>query len=119
MEKRTLHEDVMWLKRNVADVLMKEGIFKFVFFCENISIFHSGEDEYYAEWAEEVQEENGWIVLLNIRQHIEEEMLEARLQQYMYFGENYNDINWQTQKPAIVFSIIDAMVNGRIQRLSE
>jgi hypothetical protein len=34
--------------------------------------FHaSGDEDYYAEWAEEVQEDGGWIALLNTRQHME------------------------------------------------
>ncbi|MBP6827129.1 MAG: hypothetical protein KA165_11275 [Saprospiraceae bacterium] len=114
----TLHNDVMFLKRNVVDPLFKHGINKFVFFCDNVLNFHaSNDDDYYAEWAEEVHEEGGWIALLNIRQHIAEEMYDARLQRYIHFGDEYNDINWRTQKPLIVFQIIDAMVNGRLRRL--
>ena len=75
--------------------------------------------DYDADWAEEVHEEGGWIALINTRQHVLEEMHDARLQQYVHFGEEYNDINWRTQKPLIVFQIIDAMVNGRLRRLGE
>ena len=116
----TLHNDIMYLKRNVVDLLMKKDIVKFVFFCENVLNFHaSPDDDYYAEWSEEITEEGGWIALLNTRQHVIEEMHDARLQLYAHFGEDYNDINWRSQKPQVVCSIIDAMVNGRIQRLAE
>jgi len=116
----TLHNDVMYLKREVVDPLMLQGITKFVFFCENVLNFHAAaEDDYYAEWAEEVREEGGWIALINLRSHVEEEMHEARLQLYAYFGEDYNDIYWQPQKPQIVFSILNALVEGRIRRLGE
>jgi len=116
----TLHNDIMYLKRNVADLLFKKGITKFVFFCENVLNFHaSPDDDYYAEWSEEITEEGGWIAFLNTRQHVEEEMHAARLQWYAHFGEDYNDIIWRTQKPQVVFSIIDAMVNGRIHRLGD
>ena len=114
----TLHNDIMYLKRNVADPLMKLGITKFVFFCENILNFHaSPDDDYYAEWAEEVHEEGGWIVLLNTRPHVEEEMEDARMNLYTHFGEPYTDIIWRTQKPLVVFQLIDAMVTGRVKRL--
>ena len=116
----TLHNDIMYLKRNVVDLLFKKGIIKFVFFCENVLNFHaSPDDDYYAEWSEEITEEGGWIAFLNTRQHVEEEMHAARLQWYAHFGEDYNDIIWRTQKPQVVFSIIDAMVNGRIHRLGD
>ncbi len=115
----TLHNDIMYLKRNVVDALLKEGITKFAFFGENVLNFHGSDDDYYAEWAEEVNEEGGWIILLNLRQHVEEEMHDSRLHQYLTFGEDYNEINWRTQKPAIVFSILDAMFHGRVRRLNE
>lgn len=114
----TLHNDIMFLKRYVVEPLEKQGIAKFVFFCENVLNFHaSPDDDYYAEWSEEVHEEGGWIAFINTRQHVEEEMHDARLQHYAHFGDTYNDIVWQSQKPQIVFQIIDAMVSGRIRRL--
>lgn len=115
----TLHDDVMYLKRNVADHLMKQGIVKFIFFGENILNFHAGEDDYYAEWAEEVHEEGGWIALLNIRQHVEEEMAGARLQQYIHFGEQYNNIIWHPQQPAVVYMLVLALVDGRVRQVSD
>lgn len=116
----TLHNDIMFLKRNVIDPMMRKGIYKFIFFCENVLNFHgSSDDDYYAEWAEEVHEEGGWITFLNTRQHVMEEMHDFRLQHYVHFGDDYNDINWRTQKPPIVFQLIDALVGGRIKRLEE
>lgn len=114
----TLHNDIMFLKREIADPLYKEGISKFVFFCENVLNFHGADDDYYAEWAEEVQEERGWIALLNIRLHVEQEMEESRLQYYLNFGEAYNDIAWQSLKPPVVFQLIEAMVRGQVHRLA-
>ena len=113
-----LHNDIMYLKRNVIDLLQKKGINKFVFFCEHVLNFHADtDDDYYAEWAEEVQDEGGWIVMLNTRQHVMEEMQDAHMDRYLYFGPHYNDINWQPQKPLLVFQIIQALVDGRVQRL--
>lgn len=113
----TLHNDVMFLKRNLVDQMEDQGISKFVFFCENVLNFHGSDDDYYAEWAEEVHDENGWIVLLNTRPHVVEEMHDSRLQHYLHFGDDYNDINWRGQKPQLVFQIIDAMVDGRVRRI--
>ena len=115
----TLHEDIMLLKRNVADPLMQAGIFKFALFCENVLNFHaSPDDDYYAEWAEEVREEGGWVVLVNTRPHVAEELLEAGLERYVHFGEDYNDIIWRTQKPLLVGQLLDAMIIGAVRRLS-
>jgi hypothetical protein len=114
----TLHDDIMYLKRNIADPLLRQNITKFALFCENVLNFHaSPDDDYYAEWAEEVHEEGGWIAVLNTRQHVEEEMHEARLQHYVHFGSDYNDLNWRTQKPLVVFQLLDALVQGRMRRV--
>ena len=49
----TLHNDIMWFKRNVIDHLLREGISQFILIGENILNFHgSYEDDYYAEWFE-------------------------------------------------------------------
>jgi len=116
----TLHNDIMFLKREVVDPLVLAGVVKFVFFCENVLNFHaSDDDDYYAEWAEEVREEGGWITFINLRLHVEEEMHDADIQLHAHFGEDYNDITWQPYKPQLVFSIINALVEGRVRRLGE
>jgi hypothetical protein len=115
----TLYNDIMYLKRKLADRLYDRGIVKFVFFCENVLNFHAAEDDYYAEWAEEVQEEGGWIVLLNVRKHVAEEMESARLQHYLFFGDHYNDLIWKTQKqPALVFAMVEMLVYNRTRQLT-
>lgn len=112
-----LHNDIMFLKREIADVLLKEGINKFVFFCENILNFHGDEDDYYAEWYEEVQEEGGWIALLNTRIHVDEELQASRLYNYLNFGETFNQVEWRNQKPQVVFHLVDTLVNGQVRGL--
>lgn len=114
-----LHNDIMFLKRNVLEPLYKQGIVKFVLFCDNVLNFHSSDDEYYMELAEEVHEEGGWVVCINTRRHVMEEMQSARLTHYIHFGDQYNDVLWRTQKPLVVYQVIDAMVEGRVRRLTE
>ncbi|MBU6340096.1 MAG: hypothetical protein KGS48_01265 [Bacteroidetes bacterium] len=115
----TLHNDIMFLKRRLIDPMLREAVSKFIFFCENVLNFHSAEDDYYAEWSEDVLENQGWIVLINTRLHVEEELLESRLQRYLHFGEAYNDINWRPQKPLVVFHLIQGVLNGEIKRLED
>ncbi len=113
-----LHNDIMHLKHNLADALYDAGINKLVFFCEHVLNFHADlHDDYYAEWAEEITEDGGWIVFVNTRQHVMEEMHAARINRYAHFGPEYNDINWRTQKPLVAYQLIQAMVDGRVKRL--
>lgn len=114
----TLHNDAMYLKRNIADVLMEEGINRFVFLCEHVLNFHgSADDDYYAEWADEVRSENGWIVLVNTRPHVREEMEEAHLDYYVHFGEHYNEVTWHPYKPAHILEIVELLLHTEEKRL--
>jgi len=114
----TLHNDIHFLKRNITDHLYDQGIVKFVFFCDNVLNFHATfEDDYYAEWAEEVTGEGGWILLVNTRQHFEEELLTAGLQQYLHFGTAYNGLNWRTAKAQFTFAMLEELVDGRVKHL--
>ncbi|HAD11849.1 MAG TPA: hypothetical protein DCF33_05350 [Saprospirales bacterium] len=115
----TLHNDIMFLKRNVVDPLMDEGVFKFAFFCENVLNFHASlEDDYYAEWNEALLEMDGWAMLVNIRPQVEEELHSAHLDHYLFFGEAYNNIIWRNQKPAVVAQLLETILYGRIKRLN-
>jgi hypothetical protein len=114
----TLHNDIMFLKRNIADLLMQQGIFKFVFFCDNVLNFHADlDDDYYAEWASEVEEEGGWILLVNTRQQVDEEMVSAHLDQYLLFGERFQNVVWRVHKPLLLFQMLELLVEGRQRRL--
>ncbi len=109
--------DIMFLKRNIGEALMEEGIHKFIFICENVLNFHGSDDCYYEEWAEECREENGWICIINSLEHVSDEMKITNLQYYINFGKNYNNINWRPHKPHNFFKAIDALVNGEVLRL--
>jgi hypothetical protein len=113
----TLHNDIMYLKRNIVDVLMGQGISKFTFFCEHVLNFHGSDDDYYAEWWEEVNDAGGWVVLLNTRQHVEEELEDSRLDNYMHFGEHFNDVNWRIHKPAVVLFMVESLLQTEEKRL--
>jgi hypothetical protein len=109
-----IDNDIMYLKREVMEPMMDEGIFKFILICENVLNFHGSDDEYYLEWQEEVCENEGWISLINAHPHVHEEMFDTRLHYCVNVGEEYNDINWRPMKPLTLFQV----VQGLIQRYS-
>ncbi|GJM33810.1 MAG: hypothetical protein DHS20C18_28110 [Saprospiraceae bacterium] len=113
-----LHNDVMYLKRDVIDPMIKEGITKYILVCENVLNFHGSDDSYYEEWYDDIKEEDGWICLLNTLPHVEDEMKESQLQYYINFGGNFNDVNWRPQKPKLLFRAVDAILKGETKRLA-
>ncbi|MEL7022024.1 MAG: hypothetical protein AAGK47_10465 [Bacteroidota bacterium] len=108
--------DIMFLKRDVIDPMLEEGISKFLIICENVLNFHGDEDDYYEELYEDVKERDGWVILLNTLNHVAEEMRDTRLQNYVYVGDEFNDLNWRPQKPKVLVKALDALVNGEVQR---
>ena len=112
-----IQNDIMHLKRNLIELLMSQNIFKFILICENVLNFHGSDDCYYEEWAEECREEEGWICMLNILDHVEEEMNQTQLQYYVNYGQLYNEVNWRPHQPQNLFKAIHALVNGEIGRL--
>ena len=106
--------DIMLLKRDIAEDLMYYGINKFIFIGENILNFHYGDDCYYEEWFDEIGEE-GWIVLLNFREHVLKEMTAGNLDYYLVYGGELNDINWRRFSPGQLFGNICKIISKRLK----
>ena len=112
-----LYNDIMYLKREVIDVLVKEGINKFILICENVLNFHGSDDAYYEEWYDDVKEDGGWITFVNIHPHVADEMANLRLQYYVNFDGEYQDFNWRPHKPKAILAIIESMLNGETKQI--
>jgi hypothetical protein len=108
----TLHNDIMWLKREVIDTLTQEGIKKFILLGENIFQFHGGETDYYEEWFEDI--EDGWIAAVNFPEFILNEFQKYRLDYYINFGGTLQIENWRTLKPEIFFELVNSLVLRRL-----
>ena len=105
-----LHNDIMLLKRKVIDVLLSEGIDKYVLICENVLNFHSSDDCYYEEWFQDC--EDGWICMINVRDHLVEEMNSINLRHYVNMGPEFDLINWRSFKPIHLYMLLDKLIKG-------
>ena len=72
---------------------------KIILIAENVLNFHESDDCYYEEWYDDIKDQGGWIAMINFREHVLDEMRKLRLQNYVQFGENLNDVNWRVVKP--------------------
>ncbi len=109
-----LHNDIMYLKRDVVEPMMAEGISKFILIGENVLNFHPGEEDYYAEWFDEVMDAGGWIALVNFLPHVREDLQAANVDQYLMFGGKLDAMPWRTLGPGTLFSRIDALATKRL-----
>lgn len=103
--------DIMQLKRNVIDDLMQYNISKFILIAENVLNFHSSDDSYYEEWYEDVADEDGWIVMLNLPDHLKSEFQQAGINRYV-FQQTYPE--WRTHEPAIVMQKVEDQLLKRL-----
>jgi hypothetical protein len=109
----TLHNDIMHLKRNVLDPLLAEGINRFVLLGEHVLNFHGGEDDYYSEWFEEV--EDGWIAAVCFREFVEREMSRYHLDYYLNYGGGLAELeNWRTMTPWLFFGEVERLIARRL-----
>jgi hypothetical protein len=109
--------DIMLLKRNIIDALMKRGINRFAIILENVLNFHGDDDSYYEEWYEDVSDEQGWICGINMLDHVLHEMVATGIQYYMNIGGSYNDISWRRKEPILLIQQIEAIMQSSIKQL--
>lgn len=107
-----IENDIMTLKREIGDELMKQGLTKFILIAENVLNFHSSDNEYYREWYDEISEEEGWIIILNMPPATQQDFTKKKLQYYMELMEIPD---WRSYKPYHLFTKIDKELSNRIQ----
>ncbi len=104
--------DIMYLKQQVVDLFIGKGITKFILIGENILTFHSDDDSYYEEWFDDI--EDGWIVALNFREHVLEDIKKSNIDSYIHFGSVFDSFNWRKYEPKNLFEVIDLNVTKRL-----
>ena len=107
-----LHNDIMLLKREILELMISEGINKFILIGENVLNFHSSDDCYYEEWFQDI--EDGWIAGVNFREHVITEFKRNNIDYYLNFGGELDDIAWRNLKPIQVFKKIEEQLTKRL-----
>lgn len=108
-----ISNDIMFLKRNLIDDLIKNGISKFILIGENVLNFHADTTDYYEEWQEEIEENKGWIGLLNFSKPVIQEMQNCAILPYVSFVLE-QEWAWRKLKPLALFSAIEMWMQHRI-----
>jgi len=106
-----IENDIMTLRRDVTDLLYKKGISRFIFIAENVLNIHSSDDSYYEEWHEQLEDDNGWIVLINLPEQSQYDFKRARITHYINLLELEQ---WRTLKPELIFQTIQHLMNKRL-----
>ncbi len=109
-----INNDIMFLKREITDVLIENGINQFILIGENILNFHNSDDCYYEEWYNDIQDSVGWIAVLNLRAHVIREMNQIHLDHFLNYLGEFEEINWRIYEPQDLYSLIERSVNKRL-----
>lgn len=107
-----VNNDVMFLKRDFVDLLIEKGINKFILFGENILNSFPDEDDYYAEWADDI--EDGWVALVNFQPHVLEEIASYGMKNYLNWGGGLDTLNWRGKTPETVFRAVQLLLSKRL-----
>src|SRR5690554_3349556 len=107
-----IDNDIMLLKRELIDILIDQGINKYILIGENILNFHASDDAYYEEWFEDI--EDGWIAGINFRDHVIQEFHEANIDYYINFGGALNNLAWRSFQPEQVFRAVESLLTKRL-----
>jgi hypothetical protein len=99
-----IENDIMTMRRDVTDQLYSKGINKFILIAENVLNFHSSDDSYYEEWNEQVADEGGWVVVINMPEQSQHDFKRTRLTNYVPL---IDVPQWRTMKPDVLFQYVD------------
>ena len=102
----------MYLKRNIADILIENGINKFILIGEHVLNFHSDDNDYYQEWFDDI--EDGWIACINFRDHVQYEFENGSIDYYLAMGGTFNNISWRSLSPVQVFEKVNSFIMKRL-----
>jgi len=106
-----IENDIMTLRRDITDLLFKQGIFRFIIIAENVLNFHSSDDSYYEEWNEQLEDDHGWVAIINMPEQSKYDFKKARLTNYIELLEMEQ---WRTLKPEIIYQAINHEMTKRL-----
>jgi hypothetical protein len=107
-----INNDIMTLKRNILELMMAEGINKFILIGENILNYHGSDDAYYEEWFEEVGD--GWIAAVSFPQFLQDEFRKYHVDQYINMGGTLQIDQWRTLRPQNFFDLVSTLIQRRL-----
>lgn len=107
-----LYNDIMFVKREVIESMIGNGINKFIIIGENVLNFHGSDDCYYEDWFQDV--EDGWIAAINFRPHVMKEMERFNIDSYLLTGGELDDLNWRSYNPMELLLHIEKIAARRL-----
>jgi len=106
-----IENDIMTFKRDVIDIMIKQGIYKYILIGENVLNFHSSDDCYYEEWMEDIEEEGGWVVIIGLPEQSRYDFTRASIDRYVQL---IDLPDWRPFTPGNLFTKVDNILLRRL-----
>lgn len=103
-----LYNDIMFLKRNIIELMLNKGIQNYILIGENVLNFHYSDELYYEEWHED--SEGGYIVGIGFLPHVITEFKNAQIDRFITFNEDILDLDWRTYSPDNLINKIESLI---------
>ncbi|GAB4403656.1 MAG: hypothetical protein OHK0039_03050 [Bacteroidia bacterium] len=103
--------DFRLLAENCLTYLIDAGIGKFILICENVFHAYLDSDDYYQALQEELDEQEGWICLLRLREPVRAEFVQYGLSPYLYWSPMLDEITWRKLKPFQLFDLVEERIH--------
>ena len=107
-----INNDIMFVKREVVESMIGNGVNKFILIGENVLNFHGSDDCYYEEWFQDIDE--GWITAINFRPHVMIEMQRFNVDSYFLTGGELDELNWRSYIPNDLISYVENIASRRL-----
>jgi len=102
-----IYNDIMYLKREILDVLIQHNIQRFILIGENVLNFHADSTDYYEELFDDIIDEGGWVALINFNDHVIEDMKNDNLHYYLQTNEDLQNLSWRKFNPDKLIDIVE------------
>ncbi len=63
--------------------MIDKDISKFILITENVMNFHSSDTDYYEEWYEDIKDDGGWIVSVNMPVQTQYDFQRSHIDRYI------------------------------------
>jgi len=106
-----IENDIMTFKRDIIDIMIKQGINKYILVAENVLNFHSSDDCYYEEWMEDIEEEGGWVAIIGLPEQSRYDFTRASIDRYVQL---IDLPDWRPFTPGNLFTKVDNILLRRL-----
>ena len=106
-----IENDIMTFKRDVIDIMIAQGINKYILVAENVLNFHSSDDCYYEEWTEDIEEEGGWVSIIGLPEQSRYDFTRASIDRYVQL---IDLPDWRPFTPGNLFTKVDNLLLRRL-----